>query len=225
MAWAGANAGWGNPLANLCLPFLLALGITLWNGSLYIIKCFPGILDCSIGCFSFGHGMPFVFHLHGLIQHGHSFLQQSLWAFFFLSKSSTSLSSASPSPLSSLCLLLFHDLSLLLLLPFFIACMRWADAVSYIFGEGQPVRFTPILGYVGWNRTQAIDGWHVQPRSVACQQQLVFAKSSLYICIVMVTGESNSCQFHESWVLSFSCGSCHLSNFTPVHINSFIWLS
>ena len=49
MAWAEATAGWGNPLANLCLPFLLALGITIWNGSLYIIKCFPGILDCGIG--------------------------------------------------------------------------------------------------------------------------------------------------------------------------------
>ena len=84
------------------------------------------------------------------------------------------------------------------------------------------MRFTPILEYIGWNCMQAIDGWHVQPRSVACQQQLVLAKSSLYICIAMVKGESNSCQFHESWVLSFSCGSCHLSNLTPVHINSFI---
>ena len=108
------------------------------------------------------------------------------------------------------------------LLPFFISCMGWADAVSYIFGEGQPARFTTIPGYIGWNSTQAVDGCHSQPRSVACQQQLVLAKSSLYICTAMVKGESNSCQFHESWVLSFSCGSCHLSNSTPVYINSLL---
>ena len=170
MAWAEATAGWGNPLANLCYPFLLAIGIAIWNGSLYIIKCFPGILDYGIGCFTFGHGTPFVFHLH--------FIQASELS-SFLSKSSTSLSSLYLRlclPLVSFC----HDLSLLLL-PFFIACMGWADAVSYIFGDGQPARFTPILGYVGWNRTQAIDGWHFQPRFVACQQQLVLAKSSLYI--------------------------------------------
>ena len=178
-SWAKATVDWGNTLANLCLPFFLALWITIWDGSLYIIKCFPGILDNGTGCFSFGHGTSFVFHLHGLIQHGHSFFQQSLRAFFLLEQiihfSFFSFTFACVFLLSPFLL----DLSFPLL-PFFISCMGWADAVSYILGEGQPVRFTTIPGYIGWNSTQAVDGWHPQPRSVACQQQLVLAKSSLY---------------------------------------------
>ena len=178
------------PLDNLCLP-LLRLGITLWDCSFYIFKGFPGILDYGIGCFSFDHGtsLSFIF-MASSNKDIPSFSKASEFA-FFLSKSSGCLPSASSLPLSSSAFL-FSSFS------FFLSSvsMRWADAVHYISREGQALRFTTILGDVGWNRTQAIDGWHFQPCSVACQQQLVLAKSSLYIRIAMVKCECNPCQFH-----------------------------
>ena len=178
------------PLDNLCLP-LLRLGITLRLQFLHLqgLSWHSGLWHWLLQLWSW-HVV--VFHLHDLIQQGHSFFQQSLWICLLLEQiirlSSFSFLFAS--------IFLCFSFQLFFLLPFFIVSMRRADAVHYISREGQALRFTTILGDVGWNRTQAIDGWHFQPRSVACQQQLVLAKSSLYICTAMVKCECNPCQFH-----------------------------
>ena len=135
-----------------------------------------------------------------------------------LSKSTTSLSSASPSPLSSSCLL-FHDLSpssLLHSLHGMSECCllhlcRRADCEVHSDTWIRRMKPYPLMAGIS-----NLVLWLVS------NNLFLLNALSLSICIAMVNGESNSCQFLESWVLSFSSGSYHLSNLTPVHINSFI---